>query len=90
MSGRYGTWNRTNSGSCSWYELAAATFELAGLDVDLAPMSSDELDRPAPRPSYSVLSDRHATAAGLTPLPAWRDGLAALLRELDVLDDAGA
>lgn len=83
VSGRYGTWNRTNAGSCSWYELAAATFELAGLDVDLAPMSSDELDRPAPRPAYSVLSDVHATAAGLTPLPHWRDGLAALLTEMD-------
>lgn len=82
VSGRYGTWNRTNRGSCSWYELAAATYELAGIDVDLSPMSSDELDRPAPRPAYSVLSDRHATAAGLTPMPHWRDGLAAMLAEL--------
>jgi multidrug transporter EmrE-like cation transporter len=75
VSGRYGTWHRTNSGTCSWYELAAATFELAGIDVDLERMSSDELDRPAARPAYSVLSDQHATLAGLTPLPHWRDGL---------------
>jgi dTDP-4-dehydrorhamnose reductase len=86
VSGRHGTWNRTNRGACSWYELAAATFELAGLDVDLAPMSSDALERPAPRPAYSVLSDVHATTAGLTPLPHWRDGLRALLAELG---DAG-
>ena len=90
VSGRHGTWNRTNTGACSWYELAAATFELAGLEVDLGRMSSDELDRPAPRPSYSVLSDRHATAAGLTPLPTWREGLRALLDELDELDEAAA
>lgn len=83
VSGRHGTWNRTNTGSCSWYELAATIYELAEVDVDLSPMSSDELDRPAPRPAYSVLSDRHATAAGLTPLPHWRDGLAAMLDELD-------
>ena len=83
VSGRHGTWNRTNAGSCSWYELAAATYELAGLDVDLSAMSSAELDRPAPRPSYSVLSDQHATAAGLSPMPHWRDGLARLLDELD-------
>lgn len=86
VSGRYGTWNRTNSGSCSWYELAAATFELAGLDVDLSSMSSSELDRPAPRPAYSVLSDRHATVAGLTPMPHWRDGLAEMLDELAALE----
>ncbi len=88
VSGRYGTWNRTNTGSCSWYELAEATFDLAGLEVDLGAMSSDELDRPAPRPAYSVLSDRHATTAGLTPLPHWRDGLAALLGELGELSES--
>lgn len=81
-SGRYGTWNRTNRGSCSWYGLAAAIYELAELEVDLEPISSSDLDRAAPRPAYSVLSDLHATAAGLTPLPHWRDGLAALLAEL--------
>lgn len=85
VTGRYGTWHRTNSGTCSWYELAAATFELAGLDVDLEPMPSTELDRPAARPAYSVLSDRHATLAGLTPLPHWRDGLRDLLDELGEL-----
>jgi dTDP-4-dehydrorhamnose reductase len=85
VSGRFGTYHRTNSGQCSWFDLAAATYELAGVEVDLQPMSSDELDRPAPRPSYSVLSDRHATLAGLAPLPPWREGLRDLLDELGEL-----
>lgn len=85
VSGRYGTYHRTNSGECSWYDLAAATFELAGLDVDLGRMSSDELDRPAPRPAYSVLSERHSTGSGLRPLQPWRDGLRDLLDELGEL-----
>lgn len=82
VSGRHGTWHRTNAGICSWYDLAAATYELAGMDVDLTRMSSDELDRDAPRPAYSVLSNRHAELAGLRPLSHWREGLAALLGEL--------
>jgi dTDP-4-dehydrorhamnose reductase len=82
VSGRYGTWHRTNSGICSWFDLAAATYELAGLDVELTRMSSDDLDRPAPRPAYSVLSNRHAELSGLSAMPPWRDGLAALLAEL--------
>lgn len=81
-SGLYGTWNRTNSGHCSWYELAGAVFEEAGLDVDLRRQPSSALDRPAPRPQWSVLSDRHAGHAGLEPLPSWRDGLTALRNEL--------
>lgn len=82
VSGRYGTYHRTNSGVCSWFELAAATFELSGLDVDLSPMKSTELERPAPRPAYSVLSDRHSALSGLQEMPHWRDGLARMLSEL--------
>lgn len=82
VTGRYGTYHRTNRGSCSWFELAAATFELAGLDVDLSPTKSTDLDRPAPRPAYSVLAARHSELSGLTPMPEWRDGLARLLDEL--------
>ncbi|MDX1622154.1 MAG: dTDP-4-dehydrorhamnose reductase [Nitriliruptorales bacterium] len=86
VSGRYGTYHRTNSGECTWFELAAATYELAGVDVDLQPLSSDELDRPAPRPNYSVLSNRHAELVGLSPLPHWRDSLERMLAELDDAD----
>lgn len=82
VTGRYGTYHRTNRGSCSWYELAAATFELAGADVELQRIASDDLDRPAPRPAYSVLSERHSHASGLRPMPEWRDGLARLIGEL--------
>jgi dTDP-4-dehydrorhamnose reductase len=31
--------------------------------------------RPAPRPGYSVLSNDAWRAAGLEPLPQWRDAL---------------
>lgn len=85
VSDRYGTWHRTNSGRASWYELAAATFELAGRDVDLGPQPSSALDRPAPRPPWSVLDATHATGAGLRPLPSWRDGLRDMLAELGEL-----
>lgn len=82
VSGRFGTYHRTNTGVCSWFELAAATYELSGLDVDLTAIKSTELQRPAPRPAYSVLSNRHSLLSGLSPLPPWRDGLARLLAEL--------
>ncbi|MFU8841809.1 MAG: SDR family oxidoreductase, partial [Nitriliruptoraceae bacterium] len=82
-SDRYGTWHRTNTGRCSWYELAVAVFELAGMDVEVARQPSSALDRPAPRPAWSVLDAVHATTAGLTPLPHWRDGLERLLAEME-------
>jgi dTDP-4-dehydrorhamnose reductase len=82
VTGRYGTYNRTNSGTCSWFELAAAAYEIAGIDVTMGEITSDDLDRTAPRPSYSVLSPRHSISSGLRALPDWRDGLRRLLDEL--------
>lgn len=82
VSGRYGTINLANAGQASWYDLAAATFELAGVDVALSRQSSAALQRAAPRPAWSVLDATHAAALGLGPLPDWRDGLARLLDEL--------
>ena len=37
--------------------------------------STDQFPRPAPRPAWSVLSPAAWTAAGLAPLPDWRDAL---------------
>ena len=81
-SDRYGTWHRTNTGHCSWYELTVAIFELAGMDVEVARQPSSALDRPAPRPAWSVLDQTHAHSAGFAGLPHWRDGLERLLEEL--------
>ena len=85
VSGRFGTYHRTNGGRCSRLELAAAVFELAGIEVDLQPMGSGELERPAPRPPFSVLDNRHAELAGLRRLPDWRDALTRMLDELGEL-----
>ncbi len=71
-----GTLHVAGGGRCSWHDLAAATFEATGARVTLHRGSSADLDRPAPRPSFSVL----ATERDDTPrLPGWRDGLAAHL-----------
>ena len=87
-SGRYGTVNRTNGGSCSWYELAEAVFAERGLEVDLAPQPSTALQRPAPRPSWSVLDPTHAVTSGLSELPPWRESLRVLLDEIEALEAA--
>jgi dTDP-4-dehydrorhamnose reductase len=81
VSGRFGTYHRTNSGTCSWFDLAAETFRLAGESVDLRRQGSDELDRPATRPAWSVLSNRHAELVGFAAMPTWKDALRRMLQE---------
>jgi dTDP-4-dehydrorhamnose reductase len=64
------------AGSCSWHDLAAATFAATGAEVALTRGRTADLGRPAPRPAYSVLrSERPDTPV----LPPWQDGLHAYL-----------
>lgn len=77
-----GTYHLANEGQASWFELAEATFELAGIEVQLMPRSSISIRRPAPRPAWSVLDTTHARLIGVPSLPHWRDGLARLLKEM--------
>jgi dTDP-4-dehydrorhamnose reductase len=60
-----------NDGECSWYEFAAATFELTGTKVNLEPQSTAQTARRARRPPYSALG----TERGLIRLRPWRDAL---------------
>jgi dTDP-4-dehydrorhamnose reductase len=78
---RTGLYHVTNSGYCSWYELARAVFQLNKMDADLTPIASREHNAPARRPRYSVLSGVGIDRIGLKPLRHWRDALAAYLSE---------
>jgi len=54
----YGIYHITNLGSCSWYEFTREILKLAGIKgAQLQPITSEELDRPAPRPRFSVLEN---------------------------------
>ena len=52
-----GIFHVTNRGSCSWYQFAVKILQEAGIDdVEVSPIKSDQLVRPAKRPAYSVMS----------------------------------
>ncbi|MFF2052789.1 dTDP-4-dehydrorhamnose reductase [Leifsonia sp. NPDC058194] len=71
-----GVYHGTNSGIATWYDLARAVFELAGLDPErVLPTDSSSFVRPAPRPAYSVLGHDAWTQAGLEPMRDWRVAL---------------
>ena len=70
-----GTYHAANAGFVSWNGFAKEIFRLAGLDVTVKPMTTAELDRPAPRPLYSTLDcTKLAHDTGFTPQP-WQEAL---------------
>ena len=70
-----GIFHAANSEYCSWNDFARAIFEESGLKVNVRPMTTDELNRPAKRPLYSTLECGKLSAeTGYHP-QTWRNAL---------------
>ena len=74
-----GLWHLAAEGVCTWADFAEAIFEEAELTCSVRRITTAELERPAPRPAYSVL---RSGRSGAPQLPHWRDGLRACLAEI--------
>ena len=71
-----GIYHITNSKSCSWCKFAEEILNYATLkDVELKPITSDELHRAAERPRMCILSNkRYAELTGGTLRP-WHEAI---------------
>ncbi|MEX1078634.1 MAG: dTDP-4-dehydrorhamnose reductase [Homoserinimonas sp.] len=73
-----GIYHGTNSGEASWFDFAQAIFSQAGLNPNrVTRTDSSQFQRPAPRPSYSVLGHAAWQPVGLNPMRHWREALTA-------------
>ncbi len=73
----FGTYHLTGSGETTWHGFARAIFEELGADpARVLPCTTADFPRPAPRPAYSVLSDRAWRDVGFPPMAHWREALA--------------
>jgi dTDP-4-dehydrorhamnose reductase len=78
----YGIYHITGTGACSWFEFAQAIVRVGGYErVRVAPIASQDCERPAARPANSVLENRRLTQAHLGTLPHWTEGLAQYIEE---------
>ncbi len=79
-----GIFHAACEGQASWFEVAKATLDYAGVEgVDVQPCSSEAFPRPAPRPAYSVLDCGRLTALRGRPLLHWQDALKTYLGSED-------
>ena len=80
---KYGRYHATNEGICTWYEFACEIFRQAGIDVEVAPVDSDEYPSKAKRPENSRMSKKKLKENGFELLPSWRDALKRYLKEIE-------
>ncbi len=72
----FGTYHCSANGECSWFEFTEEILRLANVTPhSLAKMTSDKLDRPAPRPAYSVLRNFCLEQTVGDPMRPWQDGV---------------
>lgn len=79
---KYGIYQVTNEGYCSWADFAEKIFELSGRNVAVKGISSEEYPTLAVRPKNSRMSKQKLIANGFEPLPHWEDALTHYINEL--------
>jgi dTDP-4-dehydrorhamnose reductase len=80
-----GLFHLTNEGECSWFEFAQATFDLAGIAVEMEPTETVTGERRARRPPYSALTSERLAQFGVAPLRPWREALAHYLTAKELI-----
>lgn len=68
-----------NTGETSWHGFAVAIARILGKDVEILPVTTDEVPRPARRPAYSVLDTTRLSTILGRGVPVWEDALARYL-----------
>ncbi|GAG67040.1 unnamed protein product, partial [marine sediment metagenome] len=68
----YGIYHITNSGECSRYEFTKKILKYAEIEnVKVTPISTEELNRPASRPKYSVLQNFNLEEKKIYKMRSW-------------------
>ncbi len=77
--GKIGTFHVTNSGNCSWHELASEIVSHSGFGLEVNPIESSRDLTQTRRPAYSVLENYCLKLEGIPLLRSWQKALAAFL-----------
>jgi dTDP-4-dehydrorhamnose reductase len=86
-SKKYGVYNISNAGSCTWYDFAREIVRRAGLEAEVKPTTSDKYVRPARRPAYSALDNWFFQSRFDHRLRPWQEALQDFLKQRGALKE---
>jgi len=90
QAGARGVVHVANAGTATWFELAQAVYDAAGVPELVTPCATSDFPTPARRPAYSVLDTSRMERLLGAPLPSWRDALTRFLDQLRAGETATA
>ncbi|MBS7648478.1 MAG: dTDP-4-dehydrorhamnose reductase [Candidatus Bathyarchaeia archaeon] len=70
----YGVYHAANRGYCTWFQFAQEIFKHVGIDADLKPIKTDQLQMKARRPRFSALESIKLREYGIK-LRGWEGAL---------------
>lgn len=85
LSEKYGTYNASNEGFCSWAEFAEEIMKQAGLKCKINPIPTSEYPAKAVRPLNSRMSKKALSDNGFKLMQHWKDALKTYISISDIL-----
>jgi len=82
LSERYGIYNATNEGYCSWAQFAEEIMKQSNLDCKINPIPTSQYPTKAVRPFNSRMSKKQLEKNGFGKLPEWKDALKRYFEEI--------
>ena len=80
---KYGTYQATNEGICSWAEFTEEIFKQADIATRVNHIKSAQYPTRAKRPMNSRMSKETLTKAGFHKMPTWQDAVRRYLMEIE-------
>jgi dTDP-4-dehydrorhamnose reductase len=72
---KYGIYNFSNEGVCSWYDFAKEIFVQNNINIKVHPIPTEAYPTPAQRPKYSVLDKTKIKATFGIHIKSWQEAL---------------
>jgi dTDP-4-dehydrorhamnose reductase len=79
----YGLYHASGGGHCTWYEFALEILHLAGIKKEVVPISSSELNMPAPRPANSALTSIALKQIGIESRH-WKEAIKDFMADMEI------
>ena len=80
---KFGIYHYSNEGVTSWYDFAAAIFDINKIECQISPIESKDYPTPAARPTFSVLDKGKIKATFGLKIPHWRKSLVKCLSKIE-------